>query len=248
VPVRAKRTRNQRTFLTSEKAEEKVSFLTHSDIFRNLNGEELIELERTTTTISCPPGRVIYRPGERGNALFILESGSVQLYHLSTDGRKLIIATLEVGDCFGEMLLFEQETHNSFAEAVENSHIYAINKQDIEHLLTNKPRVTLALLKKMSQRQAQLEAQLINTTFKSMPARLAALLLKLARRQDQETLVVEGLSHEELSERLGVYRETVSTALRELREAGAIEQGRKHITINKPSLLKEIAESDNKGI
>ena len=245
--VRAKRSRSQRTSLTHRNTEEKVSFLTHNDIFRHLNLDELNELERTTTTITCLPGRVIYRPGERGNTLFILQSGSVQLYHLSTDGRKLIIATLVTGDCFGEMLLLGQETHNCFAEVVENSLLCAINKQDIEHLLVNKPGVTLALLQKVGQRLVQLEAQLINTTFKSMPARLAALLLQLARPLDQTTLVVEGLSHEELAERLGVYRETVSSTLRDLREAGTIELGRKHITICEPERLKNIAESDNKG-
>lgn len=241
--MRAKRSRNQRTSFSSEKADETISFLTQSDIFRHLDIDALVELERAITVITCPPGRIIYRPGERGNALFILQSGSVQLYHLSTDGRKLIIATLTVGDCFGEMLLLGQHTHNDFAEATVTSSICAINKQDIEPLLLQQSGVTLALLKKMSQRLALLEAQLINTTFKSMPARLAALLLQLAQDKEQEILVVEGLSHEELAERLGVYRETVSTALRDLREAGAIELGRKHITINKPQLLRDIAES-----
>jgi CRP-like cAMP-binding protein len=246
--VRAKRSRNQRTSFSSEKIDATISFLTQSDIFRHLDGDALAELERIITVIPCPPGRIIYRPGERGNALFILQSGSVQLYHLSTDGRKLIIATLEAGDCFGEMLLLGQNTHNDFAEATTTSSICAINRQDIEPLLLQQSGVTLALLKKMSQRLSLLEAQLINTTFKSMPARLAALLLQLAQSKEQEMLVVEGLSHEELAERLGVYRETVSTALRELREAGAIELGRKYITINKPQLLRDIAESDNKGL
>jgi CRP-like cAMP-binding protein len=241
--VRAKRSRNQRTSFSSEKADETISFLTQSDIFRHLDVDALAELERTITVIPCPPGRIIYRPGERGNALFILQSGSVQLYHLSTDGRKLIIATLAAGDCFGEMLLLGQNTHNDFAEATAASSICAINKQDIESLLLQHSGITLALLKKMSQRLALLEVQLINTTFKSMPARLAALLLQLAQHKEQEIMVVEGLSHEELAERLGVYRETVSTALRDLREAGAIELGRKHITINKPLLLRTIAES-----
>jgi len=246
--VRAKRSRTQRTSFSSEKVAETISFLTQSDIFRHLDGAALAELERTITVITCPPGRIICRPGERGNAFFILQSGSVQLYHLSTDGRKLIIATLGAGDCFGEMLLLGHTTHNDFAEATTNASIYAINRQDIEHLLLQQSGVTLALLKKMSQRLALLEVQLINTTFKSMPARLAALLLQLAQSKEQETLVVEGLSHEELAERLGVYRETVSTTLRDLREAGAIELGRKHITINKPQLLRDIAESDNKNL
>ncbi len=92
----------------------------------------------------------------------------------------------------------------------------------------------------MTQRFTQLEAQLIDTTFRSTSARLATLLLQLAHTQD-DVLVVEGFSHEELAERLGVYRETVSAVLRELKDAGTITSSRKHITISQPARLKEIA-------
>jgi len=53
--------------------------------------------------------------------------------------------------------------------------------------------------------------------------------------------MVDGLSHEELAEHLGVYRETVSVVLRDLKDAGVIELGRKHITICNKTLLKELA-------
>lgn len=247
--MRAKRSQNQRTSFPSDLSEEKASFLAHSDIFRHLNPAEINELEHMTTIITCPPGRMLYRPGERGTTIFLLQSGSVQLYHLSTDGRKLIIATLGVGDCFGEVLLLGQESYNCFAEAVKNSVICVINKHDIEQFLTHKPAVAFAFLQKIGQRFVQLEMQLLDTAFKSTPARLATLLLHLARPHPskEKTLVVDGLSHEELAERLGVYRETVSTALRDLRETGAIELGRKHITINEQSLLENIAKADGKG-
>jgi len=133
--------------------------------------------------------------------------------------------------------------HSGFAEAVEESLIGVMSRHDVEHVLARKPSVALALLKVVGARLAQIEAQLIDATFKSTSARLATLLLQLARSPEGkgERLVVDGLSHEELAERLGVYRETVSTALRELREAGAIELGRKHITISEPALLADLA-------
>jgi len=247
--VRAKRFQNQRTSFSSDKSEEKASFLTNSDIFRHLNPEEISELEHMTTVITCPPGRVLYRPGERGMTLFWLQSGCIQLYHLSTDGRKLIIATLGEGDCFGEVLLLGQDTYNCFAEAVNNSTVCGMNKHDIEQILAQKPAVAFALLQKLGQRFVRLESQLLDTAFKGTLARLATLLLHLARPQmnGKQTLVVDGLSHEELAERLGVYRETVSTALRDLKETGAIELGRKHITIIQQSLLETIAKADGKG-
>ncbi|GER86781.1 hypothetical protein KDW_09430 [Dictyobacter vulcani] len=54
------------------------------------------------------------------------------------------------------------------------------------------------------------------------------------------------MSHEELADRLGVYRETVSTALRELKEAHAIQIGRKHIVIRQPGLLQQLAQTGGK--
>ncbi|QBD78418.1 Crp/Fnr family transcriptional regulator [Ktedonosporobacter rubrisoli] len=220
-----------------------MSFLAHTDIFSHLGSEEIHELDRITTVITCSPGRIFFRPGETGTLFFLLKSGHVQLYHLSLDGRKLITATLGSGECFGELPLLSGGTHSSFAEAIEEACIYTMSKQDLEPLLIHKPSVTLALTQILGQRIMQLEEQLINTAFKSTSARLALLLLQLAHTPEPASgmLVVDGLSHEELAEHLGVYRETVSTALRELRESGAIELGRKHITINRPDQLETMA-------
>lgn len=247
--MREKRSHSQKTNPSQPQSHEKTIFLAHTSIFHDLSPEEISELDRITTAITCQPGRIFYRPGETGSVLFLLRSGNVQLYHLSTDGRKLITETLEPGACFGVMPLIGQGTHNSFAEAVTEARVYVINKHDLESLLQHRPAITCALLQIVGQRLARLETQLTDATFKSTPARLATLLLQLAQplANDPKALVVEGLSHEELADRLGVYRETVSTALRELKDCSAIELGRKHISISNPTLLTELASSGGKG-
>jgi CRP-like cAMP-binding protein len=230
-------------------AGEKASFLAHTGIFRQLNSHDINELNRITTSITCSPGRILYRPGETSSVLFFVKTGSIQLYHLSTDGRKLIIATLEDGACFGEQLLCGQHTYTSFAEATTSSLLYQINKTDIDELLTRHPAIACALLQMTGQRLIQMEARLVSTTFKSVTARLAGLLLLLAQAQIEQKcpeIVVSGFSHEELADRLGVYRETVSAALRELREINAIKLGRKRITIHYPELLREIEQTGSK--
>ncbi len=248
--MREKRSPGQQTGVP-QPTEGKATFLAQSDIFRHLNPDEINELDRITTMITCSPGRVLYRPGETGATVFFLRSGRVQLYHLSADGRKLITATLETGACFGEMPLTGLPTHQSFAEATEASLVYLINRHDMELVLRRNTDSLLMLLRLVGQRFAQLEAQLTDTAFKGTSTRLAALLLQLAHSRAQKdgksALIVEGLSHEELADRLGLYRETVSAALRELKDAGAIELGRKRITISKPSLLEEVASSGGKG-
>lgn len=220
-----------------DKLDEKATLLARNNVFGQLDPSELHTIEPVTTLATYAPGRILYRPGEKGTALFLLISGVIHLYHLSTDGRKLIIATPEYDTCFGEVALFGDGTQSSFAEVIKEARVGVISKTDIEQIAAQKPSVATALLKSAAQHFVQVEEQLLNIAFKSVNAQLATLLLQLA----QETQLVDGLSHEELAEHLGVYRETVSVALRDLKDAGAIELGRKHITICDEALLQKIA-------
>lgn len=110
------------------KTEEKVTFLARNDIFRQLDTAELHDIERSTTFATYAPGRVLYQPGEKGTTLFLLVSGVVHLYHLSTDGRKLITATPEPGTCFGEIALLGNDTHSSFAEVIKEARVGIISR------------------------------------------------------------------------------------------------------------------------
>ncbi|GCE11707.1 putative transcriptional regulator [Tengunoibacter tsumagoiensis] len=219
--------------------DEKTTFLAHHELFQQLNPTELSHLASLTTTVSYPPGRILLRPGDPGLTFFLLSSGSIQLYALSTDGRKLILATLTTGACLGELAFTTAQTQQCFAETIAETVLYTLTRADMAALLQRNSTISQALLQIISQRLAQRESQLINTTFKSTTARLSILLLELAHQQSASA--IHGLSHEELADRLGVYRETVSTALRELKEAGAIALGRKHITICAPELLQQLA-------
>lgn len=237
--MRGKQPSEERTPFISDKA----AFLAHSDIFQHLTLAEIGKLEHIANIINCAAGRILYRPGEASSSLFLLKSGRVQLYHLSTDGRKLITATPEVGACFGEIPFIGQCQQNSFAETIEHSSLCVISKNDVEHLLDSYPTISRALLHIVGQHFVQLENQLINATFKDSQARVATLLLQLAQTQGNNGApnTISGFSHEELAERLGVYRETVTIALRELKDAGAIELARKHIVIRNLAILQQLA-------
>ena len=228
--------------------DEKASFLASTGLFQHLQADEIQALARIATLQHCHMGRILYHPGEAGGAFFILKVGSIQMYHLSSDGRKLITQTVTAGDCFGAFPTSTSTSYTTFAEATSNSQLYVITREDMETILRNKPAVAYAFLKMMGQRLLELEERLTSTTFQSVTARLATLLLQLAQSQQnpRESQAVHGYSHEDLADRLGVYRETVSAALRELKDSGAIEIGRKHITISHPEQLETVAETGGK--
>ena len=81
-------------------------------------------------------------------------------------------------------------------------------------------------LEAVGQRLVNAERQLEEMAFKGLIPRVAALLLGAAEGDE-----LKGLSHQDLAERLGVYRETVTNALNELKNANILSVGRKRITI-----------------
>jgi CRP-like cAMP-binding protein len=77
--------------------------------------------------------------------------------------------------------------------------------------------------------------------FKGIPARLAALLLNLA--DEQASSAITGLTHQDLAETVGTYRETATQVLNDMKGQGLIEIGRKRIGILDRGRLQAIAES-----
>ena len=206
------------------------------DLFHGMTAEELREVERVTTTRTFPRGAVLYTPGETGEALFLLREGAVQIYRMSLEGRKLVIAHLLPHSFFGEMTCIGQGMYDTFAEVTEDSTIVTMNCEVLNRLLINRPEIARRILEAFGRRVLEAERQLEETVFKGMTARVAALLL---RESDGDA--VDGLTHQDIAERLGVYRETATNALNELKAAELISIGRKHISILDRERLARIA-------
>lgn len=215
----------------------KIGYLSAMDLFQNLNSQELQEIERAAVMQTCRAGRVFYTPGETGEVMFILKKGEVQLYRLSSEGRKLVIARLEPMCFFGEMSCIGQGMYNTFAEAAQDSLICTLSRHDVARLLLSKPQVAVRILEAIGKRLVTAEQQLEEMAFKGLIPRVASLLLRAADGNE-----IKGLSHQDMADQLGVYRETVTNALHELKTADIIEAGRKRILILDLHRLRRAAE------
>ena len=215
---------------------DRVNSLPASDLFQGFSVEELREVERVTTTRAFRKGEVIYTPGETGEALFLLREGAVQIYRMSPEGRKLVIAQLLPFSFFGEMSCIGQGMYDTFAEVTEDSVIVTMNCAVLNRLLITRPQIARRILEAFGRRVLEAERQLEDTVFKGIRGRVAALLLREADGEE-----VRGLTHQDIAERLGVYRETATNALNELKSASLISIGRKRIAILDRERLRRIA-------
>lgn len=225
----------------SEERIDKIGYLQMVDIFQDLTPAEMEEIDRVTTITSCRRGKILYMPEDTSEVLFLLKEGRVQLYRISPDGKKLVIGTIGPGAIFGEMALIGQGMHNTFAEAVEACVLYVMSREDVERMLVTKPKVALRIFENLGIRLKEAEARLERIAFKSIPARLASLLLQLADERGSET--ISGLTHQDLGEQIGTYRETTTQTLNTFKAEGLIDIGRKRITILDRDGLQRLAGS-----
>ena len=216
----------------------KIGYLTSTDLFRGLDDAEMREIDRMTTMTTCKAGRVFYTPGESGEVLFVLKKGSVQLYRISPDGKRLVIGALLAGAVFGEMGLIGQGMYDTFAEASEDCTLCVMSRSDVETLVASKPAFAIGLLELMGQRLQDVESTLERFAFRGVASRLASLLLALRDANDE----VCGLSHQDFADRIGTHRETATRALNDFRSGGIIEIGREQIRVVDVNRLRAIAD------
>ena len=218
--------------------DQKINYLCTVDIFKGLSRADMQEMDRTTTMSTCRRGKIFYQPEDTSEVLFILKKGRVQLYRISPEGKKLVVATVGPGTIFGEMAIVGQKMHNTFAEAANDCLLCVMSRHDVERLILSKPTVALRIMDLMADRLNEVEARLEDMAFKSIPARLASLLLRLHEEQGES---IYGYTHQDLAEAVGTYRETTTQTLNEFKANQLIEIGRKRIDVLDSAGLEHIA-------
>ncbi|MBZ0302257.1 MAG: Crp/Fnr family transcriptional regulator [Anaerolineae bacterium] len=218
-----------------------MDYLESVDVFRDLSAGEVESIGHKTTLMTYQAGHLFYMPDDPGEALFILKQGRVQLYRMSADGRKFVLAVLHPGAVFGHMALVGQRLHNTFAEALDDCVICVWSREEVRHLLMEKPQVALRFLEVMSERLFLAEERLEEIAFKRIPARVASLLIHLDDEHGGSGRLT-GYTHQYLADMLGTYRETVTQTLNEFKSEQLIRIGRKSIEILDVPGLQIVAE------
>jgi CRP/FNR family cyclic AMP-dependent transcriptional regulator len=207
---------------------QKINYLQMVDIFQDLSKAEMHEMDRTTTMSTCKRGKIFYQPEDTSEVLFILKKGKVQLYRISPEGKKLVVNTVGAGSIFGEMAILGQKMHNTFAESAEDCLLCVMSRHDVERLILGNPTVALRIMDVMAHRLNEIETRLEDMAFKSIPARLALLLLRL---QSEVGNIIYGYTHQDLADAVGTYRETTTQTLNDFKAQKLIAIGRKRIDI-----------------
>jgi len=206
---------------------DKMWYLKQIDIFQDLDEPQLQKVDNIAIHKFLKKKELVYLPGDRSDKVYLLKEGRVKVSRLSEDGKEMTMVILEPGEIFGESALYSNdETRSTMAEALDDALVCTVYRRDFEDMLKSQPELSLKLTKEIGKRRREIESRLEDMVFRSVPARLAHLLLNLAKKYGKEKkdgiLIDIPLTHMEIANLIGSTRETTTTELNNFKRDGLI--------------------------
>ena len=226
---------------------EEIRLLSMVDFLGPLSEEEMEDLAKRTPDTYLEQEDILYTPKEGTERLFILKKGRVQLYEVNGEGDEITLSVVEDGNVFGEMALTAQSLKGLYVRAITPSTVVSLRREDLEHLIMNKPEVGLRLVRELAQRLHASEARFADMVGKDVPARLATLILTLVDSEgvvsSESDRIPNHYTHERLASMIGCKRVAVTRAFRKLEGGGAVMLKDRRIVVKDMDALKESAEA-----
>lgn len=165
-----------------------------------------------------PAGTVLFREGEEGSTMFVLQSGRVKLVRLRA-GKEIPVAVLGAGDFFGELAILNGRPRGSNAVVVEDARVLELDARTFGELVTKTPEVAVRLMKRLAVRLEQSTALVDVLIHRDPVLRVVLGLAHLAEHEGRDG--ADGSIHlaktrADLSQQLGLSAEEIEPVLRRL--------------------------------
>lgn len=200
------------------------------------------QLAARRSAIEYSRGALVYTPEQPADDLLLLGSGQVALHLISDEGRALTIRVVEPGQLFGQIAIGEVGSYDTFAEALAPVRVFRIPRAEAQALIEREPELGLLLLEDLMNHRQSVSHLFDEVAFKSVPARLATLLLGMAQSEGEVQSRLPRRSHRQLAERINAYRETVTKVINQFRAARLLEIDQSFITLLNLRGLEELAQ------
>lgn len=129
-----------------------VEALRSVPLFASLNDEAAIQLRGLLTTSSISSGARLFRKGDKGDAMYLIEQGSVRISLQDDYGKEITLAELAQGDFFGEMALIDGRQRSADASVVTDARFAVLTRPDFLAFVRANPDVALEMLSALTDR------------------------------------------------------------------------------------------------
>jgi CRP/FNR family cyclic AMP-dependent transcriptional regulator len=173
--------------------------------------------------------------------VYIIKNGALKIYRTYED-KEIILDFVRKHEVLGEVELFSKSPALSSVEVVEDAEIYHLSQADFIALIYENKTILENIFRIHHQRFETLNKQIRNLTFYSVHTRVCRVLLDFLRdNEDPTDLTIKNINQSTIASMVGVTRESVSKAFKDLQDENILSLQPKTINVLNIDKLKEYA-------
>ncbi len=131
---------------------DKIQFLRQVSLFRSLSDKALLDLSAITIEQLVPPKTIVFKEGDKGDALYIVKSGRVNILKRNNSGIDSVLVSLGKGAVIGDMAIIDEQPRSASVQTIQESAFLIITKDDFRSLLSEIPEISFQILKLTTER------------------------------------------------------------------------------------------------
>ncbi len=169
--------------------------------------------------------QVIYSENNHPNKLFYVIKGRIKTYRVNDDGKELVTELFNAGDFIGYVALLEGTVYKDTAEAMEESELALIPKEDFEELVNKNAEVAKKFMQLLAKNVASKEQQLLGMAYNSLRKKVAEALVMIQKKyqaENEKDFFID-ISRESLATIAGTATESLIRTLSDFRNEKLID-------------------------
>jgi uncharacterized membrane protein len=115
-------------------------------LFASLDDEAANDLRNLLHVRDVPSGAALFRAGDQGDAMYLIESGRVRITISDDDQKEIVLAELAQGDFFGEMAIIDGKQRSADATVAEDARLAVLSRENFLGFIHDNPKVALEML------------------------------------------------------------------------------------------------------
>jgi uncharacterized membrane protein len=162
-----------------------IDTLRHVPLFESLDDEAARKLCQLLQSIDCKAKTSLFRAGDEGDAMYLIERGKVRISVQATDGHEVTLTELGRGDFFGEMALLDgQRRRSANAIVAEDARLAVLSREHFLSFMRSTPNVALEMLTALANRLRHTDELLRHSATRNVNVEEAARLTLADRASD----------------------------------------------------------------
>jgi uncharacterized membrane protein len=129
--------------------------LSRIPLFRRLTPEELEQLAQEVDLVKFDPDETIFNEQDKGDALYVVEAGSVRIWVLDEDVEPVTLKELGPGEFFGELAVLDRGPRSTNATAIGDTTLHRLSSDDFQAFLMKHPDVAIDVICEIGARMRQ---------------------------------------------------------------------------------------------